>query len=72
MTLYEKIKTCWDQNDLAHFITTLINETEDKMLYKLAEYGIEASIARPSYELQVTNNLAMLMEDSDDAYSKNT
>lgn len=69
MNLYNRIKTSWGPDDLAHFITTLVNETEDKMLYKLAEYGIEASIARPAYELQFADNLSMLLAEEvvDDA-----
>lgn len=63
MTLYRKIKEVWDEKDIATFITMLIQETEDKMLCKLSEYGIEVSIARPAYGIAVANNLMMLLEE---------
>ena len=66
MNTYRKIKELWGPEDIARFITTIIQETEDRMLYKLAEYGIEASIARLAFELRVFENLHMLMEEVDD------
>lgn len=66
MILYQRIKDM-SIDQLAQFITTLIDETEDKMLYKLAEYGIEASIARPAPEFRIANNLALLLSEVDDA-----
>ena len=66
MNTYRKIKELWGPEDIAHFVTTLIQDTEDRMLYKLAEYGIEASIARLAFELRVFENLHMLMEEVDD------
>ena len=63
MTTFEKITQSPDV--LAVFITTLVNETEDQMLHKLDEYGIQCSFVRPSDELRDANNLAMLLEECD-------
>lgn len=63
MTTFDKITR--SPETLAAFVTTLVEETEFKMLARLDEYGIQCSIAQPSYELREANNLAMLLEDDD-------
>lgn len=63
MTTFDKITQ--SPEVLAAFITGLVNETEDMMLHKLDEYGIQCSFVRPSDELRDANNLAMLLEVCD-------
>lgn len=63
MTTFEKITRSPDV--LAAFITGLIDETEERMLGKLDEYGIQCSIVRPALEVRMANNLAMLLEVCD-------
>ena len=63
MTTFEKITQ--SPEVLAAFITGLVNETEDQMLHKLDEYGIQCSIVRPALEVRLANNLAMLLEVCD-------
>ena len=63
MTTFEKITQSPDV--LATFITGLIDETEERMLGKLDEYGIQCSIVRPAPEARLANNLAMLLEVCD-------
>lgn len=51
MRRYDKIKT-FDIDNMAWFIQTIINDTEDNMLNKLAEYGIDVSMVRLDENLQ--------------------
>lgn len=61
MTTFDKITR--SPEALAAFVTTLVEETETRMLARLDEYGIQCSIVQPAYELREANNLAMLLED---------
>lgn len=63
MTTFEKITQSPDV--LAAFITGLVDETEERMLSKLDEYGIQCSIVRPALEARMANNLVMLLEVCD-------
>lgn len=60
MTTFDKITQ--SPEALAAFITTLIEETENKMLDRLDAYGIQCSIVQPAYAFREANNLAMLLE----------
>lgn len=64
MTVFEKVTQSPDV--LAAFMTGLISGTEEKMLAKLDEYGIQASIVTPSDDVRTLDNLAMLLEEVDD------
>lgn len=64
MTVFEKVTQSPDM--LAAFMTGLISGTEEKMLAKLDEYGIQASIVKPSDDIRTLDNLAMLLEEVDD------
>lgn len=70
MTVFEKVTQ--SPEVLASFITGIIKGTEEKMLAKLDEYGIQASIVSPSDEIRILDNLAMLLEEVDDADPENT
>ena len=70
MIVFEKVTQ--SPEVLASFITGIIKGTEEKMLAKLDEYGIQASIVSPSDEIRILDNLAMLLEEVDDADSENT
>lgn len=63
MTTFEKITQ--SPEVLAAFITGLIDETEERILDKLDEYGIQCSIVRPALEARLANNIAMLLEVCD-------
>lgn len=64
MTVFQKVTQ--SPEELAIFMTGLIMGTEEKMLAKLEEYGIEASIVRPSEEIMILDNLAAIMEEMPD------
>jgi hypothetical protein len=64
MTVFEKVTQSPDM--LAAFMTGLISGTEERMLAKLDEYGIQASIVTPSDDVRTLDNLAMLLEEVDD------
>lgn len=68
MTQYDKIRRM-SPEDLAVFISTLVSETEDKMLDTLYAYGVQVSLVRPAPEIRYADNLAMLLQEVDDAYS---
>ena len=70
MTTFDQITQSPDI--LATFLTTLVRETEDKMLAKLDEYGIQASIVRVAEEVQDTENLAMLLQEVPDGDTEDT
>lgn len=63
MTTFDKITQ--SPEALAAFITTLIEETETKMLDRLDAYGIQCSIVQPAYEMRLASNLADLLEEDD-------
>lgn len=64
MTVFDKVTQSPDT--LAAFVTGIIQGTEERMLTKLDEYGIQASIVTPSEEVRTLDNLAMLLEEVDD------
>lgn len=64
MTVFQKVTQ--SPEELAIFMTGLIMGTEEKMLAKLEEYGIEASIVHPSEEIMFLDNLAAIMEEMSD------
>lgn len=63
MTTFDKITQ--SPETLAAFITTLVEETEAKMLDRLDAYGIQCSIVQPAYEMRLASNLVDLLEDDD-------
>lgn len=65
MTVFEKVTQSPDT--LAAFVTGIITGTEERILGKLDEYGIQASLVIPSEEIRTLDNLAMLLEEVDDA-----
>lgn len=66
MTRYEKIKG-FSVDDMAWFILTILEDAEQGMLNKLAEYGLEISVVTLEPELRKTKIVASLMEESDGA-----
>lgn len=70
MTAFDKITQ--SPESMAAFITTLVIETENRMLAKLDEYGIQASVVRPSEDVLMLDNLAMLLEEVPDGNPENT
>jgi hypothetical protein len=51
---------------MAHFIYTLINDIELKMLRTLDANGIQASLVHAGEEARILENLAMLMQEVED------
>ena len=64
MTVFDKVTQSPDT--LAAFVTGIIRGTEERMLAKLDEYGIQASIVTPSEEVRTLDNLADLLQEVDD------
>lgn len=64
MTRYDSIKT-FSLDDMAWFIQTLLEETEDNMLNKLAEYGIEVSLVTLDRDVRHAKIIADLLEERD-------
>lgn len=64
MTVFDKITQ--SPEELAAFLTGVIEGTEHKILDKLYEYGIQASLVTEAPELRTANNLLMLLEEVDD------
>ena len=66
MTRYEKIKG-FSVDDMAWFILTILEDAEQGMLNKLAEYGLEVSVVTLEPELRKANIIASLMVEESDA-----
>lgn len=64
MTRYEKILT-FDVDNMAWFIQTLLEETEDNMLNKLAEYGLEVSVVTLDKDIRHAKIINDLLEEQD-------
>jgi hypothetical protein len=62
MTRYEMLQTL-SIDDLAWFIQTIIEETEQNMLSKLAEYGLEVSLVTLDSSIRHAKILADLEAD---------
>lgn len=62
MTKYEFLQTC-TIDDFAAFVTSLIENTEYRILGMLSQNGIDASIVNLSFELQCLQNKAMLLAE---------
>lgn len=65
MTVFDKVTQSPDA--LAAFMTGLMKGTEERILAKLDEYGIQASIVTASDEVRILDNLADLLQEVDDA-----
>ena len=66
MTRYEKIKSL-SVDDMAGFILTVLEDAEQGMLNKLAEYGLEVSVVTLEPEFRKNNIIASLMVEESDA-----
>ena len=64
MTRYDKIKT-FDIDNMAWFIQTIIDTTEEEMLEKLATYGLEISHVTLAPEIRHAKIIADLEVDDD-------
>lgn len=67
MTVFDKVTQ--SPEVLAAFMTGLMQGTEERILAKLDEYGIQASLVTPSDEVRTLDNLAMLLEEVDDDFT---
>lgn len=65
MTVFDKVTESPDT--LAAFMTGLMKGTEERILAKLDEYGIQASLVTPSDDVRILDNLADLLQEVDDA-----
>lgn len=65
MTRYERIKS-FSIDDMAWFILTILEDAEQGMLSKLAEYGLEVSMVTLEPELRKTKIVASLMMEEND------
>lgn len=65
MTRYEKIKS-FSVDDMAWFILTILEDAEQGMLSKLAEYGLEVNMVTLEPELRRANIIASLMVEESD------
>ena len=65
MTVFDKVTQSPDA--LAAFMTGLMKGTEERILAKLDEYGIQASLVTPSDDVRILDNLADLLQEVDDA-----
>lgn len=65
MTRYEKIKSL-SIDDMAWFILAILEDAEQGMLSKLAEYGLDVSMVTLEPELRKTNIVASLMVEEND------
>lgn len=65
MTRYDKIRE-FSPDDMAWFILTIIEDTEQNMLSKLAEYGLEVSLASLDSKLRHKKILLDLFVEDDD------
>lgn len=66
MNTYEKLKE-WPVEEVAWFMLTLIIDTEERMLNKLSEYGIDVSIVQIDPELRHAAMVRDLLMEGDDA-----
>lgn len=64
MNRYEQIKN-FSIDDLAWFIQTLLQTTEDNMLQKLSEYGVEVSVVSLEPSVRHASILADLLKEVD-------
>lgn len=62
MTRYEILQTL-SIDDLAWFIQTIIEETEQNMLHKMSEYGVEVSLVTLDRDIRHAKILADLEAD---------
>lgn len=62
MTRYERIKN-FDMDNMAWFIQTIIEDTEQQMLDKLATYGLDITFVAPSPDIRHAKVLADLEVD---------
>ena len=60
MTRYEKIKSL-SIDDMAWFILTILEDTEQGMLSKLSEYGLEISMVTLNPEIRKIKIIESLM-----------
>jgi hypothetical protein len=65
MTRYDKIKE-FSIDDLAWFIQTIIEDTEQNMLSKLSEYGLEVSLCTLDATIRHAKILGDLIVEVDD------
>ncbi len=65
MTRYEKIKNM-SVEDLAWYSLTLIMDTEDQMLDKLATYGIDVDVIRLDPSVRHAVVVRDLLKEDDD------
>lgn len=65
MTRYDKIRE-FSPDNMAWFILTIIEDTEQNMLSKLAEYGLEVSLASLDSKLRHEKILLDLFVEDDD------
>lgn len=68
MTRYEQIKN-FDVDNLTWFIQTIIDETEEGMLHKLAEYGIDVSIVSLEPSIRHMKIIADLLREVNDEHT---
>lgn len=66
MKRYEKLQAM-SVEDLARYSLTLIIETEDQMLEKLAMYGLDIDIVRLDPQIRHATLVRDLMKEDDDA-----
>lgn len=59
MTKYEFLQTC-SLDDMAAFVTALVEGTEDRLLGLLSQQGVDASLVRASFAVRQAQNRAML------------
>ena len=64
MNTYEKLKE-WPVEEVAWFVLTCITETENNMLNKLAEYGVEVSIVSLDPEIRHATLVRDLLKEID-------
>lgn len=62
MTTYEFLQTC-TIDDFAAFVTSLIENTEDRIIGMLSQNGIDVSMVTLSFELRCAQNKAMLLAE---------
>ena len=65
MTRAEKIQS-FDLDNLAWFIQTIIEGTEQNMLNKLAEYGLEVSVVTLDPSIRHAQIIADLLKEDND------
>ena len=64
MRRLDKIRQ-FSANEMADFILTLIEDTENNMLDKLATYGLEVSVVSLDPQIRHAQILKDLLEDED-------